>query len=90
MGFLMEFVEHWIRRSMEDPDERDAKFRQHVQATKEKCDKLKATWANPVKPYGSWNTDKNNHKFLQDLTLSRMPGRKDPYEDLASATSRAS
>lgn len=84
----MEFVEHWIRRSMEDPDERDAKFRKHVQYTKEQSEKLKASWAQPVKPYGSWNTDKNNAKFLQDLKLSRMPGRSDPYEELASSSTR--
>jgi hypothetical protein len=89
MGFLMEFVEHWIRRSMEDPDERDAKFRKHVQETKAQCEKLKATWASPVKPYGSWNTDKNNAKFLQDLKLSGLAGRKDPYEEIASASSRS-
>jgi hypothetical protein len=89
MGFLMEFAEHWIRRSMEDPDERDTKFRKHAQRTKEQAGKLKTAWANPVKPYGSWNTDKNNHKFLQDLTLSRMPGRKDPYEDVSSAAARS-
>ena len=89
MGFLMEFVEHWIRRSMEDPDERDAKFRKHVQETKAQCETLKATWASPVKPYGSWNTDKNNAKFLQDLKLSGLAGRKDPYEEIASASSRS-
>ncbi|KAG0590134.1 hypothetical protein M758_1G073000 [Ceratodon purpureus] len=89
MGFLMEFAEHWIRRSMQNPDERDAIWRKHVQETKEQAEKLKESWAQPVKPYGSWNTDKNNAKFLQDLKLSRLPGRTDPYEELASASSRS-
>ena len=78
----MEFAEHWIRRLMENPDERDARFRKHVQETKAQSEKLKATWANPVKPFGSWNSDKNNAKFLQDLTLVSMPGRSDPYHEI--------
>jgi hypothetical protein len=84
-GVMMEFAEHWIRRSMEDPDERDEKFRKHVQTTKAQCEKLKEAWAAPVKPYGSWTTDKNNHKFLQNLTLSRLPGRNDPYDEIPSS-----
>lgn len=90
MAFIMEFAENWIRRSMEDPEERDRKFREHVQTMKAKCDRLKETWAQPTKPYGSWNTDKNNHKFLMDLRLGRVSGRTDPVEQAAlHASSRS-
>jgi len=51
-----------------------------VQETKAKADELKGTWAHPVKPYGYWNSDKNNHKLLLDMRLSNLSGRQDPYE----------
>ncbi|CAM6120830.1 unnamed protein product [Calypogeia fissa] len=91
MAFVMEFMENWIRRSMEDPEERDRKWREHVYSTKAKCEQVKEAWAQPVKPYGSWNSDKNNHKFLMDLKLGRVPGRTDPVEQAyIGSTSRSS
>lgn len=30
MGFIMEFAENLILRRMEDPKERDRKFREHI------------------------------------------------------------
>jgi hypothetical protein len=90
MAFVLDFAENLIRRAMEDPDERDAKFRKHVQLTKAEAEKMKLHWANPVKPFGYWNLDKNNHKFLMDLTLSRLPGRSSPYDEIASASSSSS
>lgn len=89
MAFIMEFAENWIRRSMEDPEERDRKFREHVQTTKAKCEVLKEQWAQPVKQYGSWNSDKNNHKFLMDLRMGRVPGRTDPIVETALAQPRS-
>jgi len=90
MAFVLEFAENLIRRAMEDPDERDAKFRKHLQTTKAEAEKIKLHWANPVKPFGYWNLDRNNHKFLMDLTLSRLPGRSSPYDEIASASSSSS
>lgn len=51
-----------------------------VQDTKAKADNLKEVWAHPVKPYGFWNSDKNNHKLLLDMRLSNLSGRQDPYD----------
>ncbi|KAK8605447.1 hypothetical protein V6N13_102227 [Hibiscus sabdariffa] len=36
MGFIMEFAENLVLRLMEDPKERDRKFREHVYATKDR------------------------------------------------------
>ena len=40
------------------------------------CSKRK--WAQPAKPYGFWNTDKSNAKYLtnKDPAIQRLPGRK--------------
>ncbi|KAJ7564609.1 hypothetical protein O6H91_02G025400 [Diphasiastrum complanatum] len=90
MAFILEFAEHWIRRSMEDPEERDMKFRKHLQDTAEKCERNKRMWQQPVKPFGYWNTDKHNHKFLMDIKLTHLPGRTDPYDDVRSSSDRSS
>eukprot|EP00897_Mesotaenium_endlicherianum_P005142 jgi/Mesen1/4656/ME000241S03697 len=80
MAFIMRFAEHWIRDSMEDPREREEKNIKHLRKVKETCDKLLAQWAMPVKPYGFWNNDKNNHKYLMDVRLSKLSGRQSPYD----------
>lgn len=82
MGFVIEFAREWIKRSMEDPEERDRKFREHVATVKAAAEKMKAVWGLPVKAMASWNSDKNNAKYLLDLKLSRLPGRMDPYEEV--------
>lgn len=63
MAFILEFAEHMIRNSMEDPKERDEKLREHLYDLKDKCEKLKATWAQPVKPYGFWTTEAHHQKY---------------------------
>ena len=82
MGFIREFFGHVIRQSMEDPDERDQKIRDHVASTKAQCEKVKEGWAHPVKPYGYWTTDKYNYKYLLDLKMSNVTGRHDPYDKM--------
>ncbi|KAH7365219.1 hypothetical protein KP509_18G014800 [Ceratopteris richardii] len=83
MGFIKEFFGHLIRQRMEDPDERDRKIREHIINTKAKCEKVKEGWANPVKPYGYWTTDKYNYKYMLDRKISNMKGRDDPYDRLS-------
>ena len=69
MAFLLEFTEHLIRRSMEDPKERDEKSRSHLYELKDKSEKLKATWAQPVKPYGFWTQEAHHQKYVKLLFL---------------------
>ncbi|GBG71231.1 hypothetical protein CBR_g8533 [Chara braunii] len=80
MSFILEFAEALIRQGMEDPEERDKKFREHIYEMKDKCEKTKEQWRQPVKPFGYWNLDKNNHKFLLDLKLSSLSGRRGTYD----------
>jgi hypothetical protein len=39
MGFIMEFAENLVLKLMEDPKERDRRFREHVYKTKDRCAK---------------------------------------------------
>ncbi|GAQ87609.1 hypothetical protein KFL_003640110 [Klebsormidium nitens] len=80
MAFILEYSEHMIRRWMEDPKERDEKSRQHLYEMRDRCEKLKATWAQPVKPYGFWTTEAHHQKYYADLKESGMLGRRDGYE----------
>lgn len=84
MAYLMRFFENWIRQSMEDPIEREEKVTAHIRKTKEDCERLRQSWAQPTKPYGFWSTDKNNHKYLLDISMSPLSGRKDAYDQVMS------
>ncbi|CAH1433794.1 unnamed protein product [Lactuca virosa] len=53
MSFIMEFAENLILRMMEDPVERDRKFREHTYHMKERCAKTKEMWSYPIRPYGT-------------------------------------
>ncbi|WJX53024.1 hypothetical protein P8452_39071 [Trifolium repens] len=41
MAFIMEFAENLVLKLMEDPKERDRRFREHVYKTKDRCAKTK-------------------------------------------------
>ncbi|KAL5567022.1 hypothetical protein UlMin_030186 [Ulmus minor] len=87
MGFIMEFAENLILRMMEDPKERDRKFREHVYAVKDQCKKTKEMWSYPIRPYGFWTFERHNAQLRWDAQISQVPGRRDPYDDLLEDTS---
>lgn len=51
-----------------------------LQESRARADALRDVWAHPVKPYGFWNLDKNNHKLMLDMRLSNLSGRRSPYD----------
>ncbi|KAG5554013.1 hypothetical protein RHGRI_011772 [Rhododendron griersonianum] len=82
MGFIMEFAENLILRMMEDPKERDRKFREHLYTVKDRCNKTKEMWSLPLRPYGFWTFDRHNAQLFWDPQISQAPGRRDPYDEL--------
>lgn len=82
MGFIMEFAENLVLRLMEDPKDRDRKFREHVYSIKDRCNKTKEMWSYPLRPYGFWTFERHNAQLRWDAQISRVPGRRDPYDDL--------
>ncbi|KAG6787953.1 hypothetical protein POTOM_004004 [Populus tomentosa] len=82
MGFIMEFAENLVLRLMEDPKERDRKFRERVYAVKDRCQKTKEMWSYPLRPYGFWTFERHNAQLAWDAQISQVPGRRDPYDDL--------
>ncbi|BAF12844.1 uncharacterized protein [Oryza sativa Japonica Group] len=82
MGFVMEFAENLILRMMEDPGKRDAAQREHVYRMKERCERTKAAWSLPLRPYGFWTFDRFNSQLSWDPQISHAPGRRDPYDDV--------
>ena len=81
MGFIMEFAENLILKLMEDPNERDRKFREHVYKVKDRCGKTKEIWSYPMRPYGFWTFERHNSQLAWDAQISQVPGRRDPYDD---------
>jgi hypothetical protein len=67
---------------MEDPKERDRKFRERVYAVKDRCQKTKEMWSYPLRPYGFWTFERHNAQLAWDAKISQVPGRRDPYDDL--------
>ncbi|KAI8527950.1 hypothetical protein RHMOL_Rhmol12G0113900 [Rhododendron molle] len=82
MGFIMEFAENLILRMMEDPRERDQKFREHLYTLKDRCKKIKEMWSLPLRPFGFWTIDCHNAQLFWDPQISQVPGRRDPHDDL--------
>ncbi|GFP92614.1 hypothetical protein PHJA_001405600 [Phtheirospermum japonicum] len=82
MGFIMEFAENLILRLMEDPRERDRKFREQLYERKAQCKKTKEMWALPLRPYGFWTFERHNAQIFWDAQISQVQGRRDPYDDL--------
>ncbi|EPS63889.1 hypothetical protein M569_10894 [Genlisea aurea] len=82
MGFIMEFAENLILRLMEDPNERDRKFREHMYTLMAKCKTTKEMWSLPIRPYGFWNFEHFNAQLTRDAQISQARGRRDPYDDL--------
>lgn len=82
MKFLMEFAENMILRLMEDPKERDRKFRERLYERKDRCRKTKEMWSYPLRPYGFWTFERHNSQLRWDPQISQVPGRRDPYDDL--------
>ncbi|OIW20754.1 hypothetical protein TanjilG_21819 [Lupinus angustifolius] len=82
MGFIMEFAENLVLKLMEDPNERDRRFREHVYKVKERCGKTKEMWALPMRPYGFWTFERHNSQIVADAQISQVAGRRDPYDDV--------
>ena len=53
-----------------------------LQNVKQKAEELKDTWRQPVKPYGYWNTDKNNFKFHLNSKFDKQPGRENAWDKI--------
>ncbi|XP_044970498.1 uncharacterized protein LOC123430716 [Hordeum vulgare subsp. vulgare] len=77
MGFIMEFTKKLILWLMEDPEQRA-----HVYLMKERCERTKAAWALPLRPYGLWTFDRFNSQLSSDPKISQVVGRRDHYDDL--------
>ncbi|KAG5029393.1 hypothetical protein JHK87_012907 [Glycine soja] len=82
MGFIMEFAENLVLKLMEDPKERDRRFREHVYRVKDRCEKTKEMWSYPMRPYGFWTFERHNSQLAWDAQISQVAGRRDPYDDL--------
>ena len=82
MRFVMEFAENLILRMMEDPRKRDEAQRKHIYEMRERCEKTKAHWNLPLRPYGFWTFDRFNAQLRSDPQISQAFGRRDPYDDL--------
>ncbi|KAK6922409.1 NADH-ubiquinone oxidoreductase 11kDa subunit [Dillenia turbinata] len=55
---------------MEDPKERDRKFREHLYATKDRCKKTKEMWSLPLRPYGFWTFERHNAQIFWDAQIN--------------------
>ncbi|KAL9267371.1 hypothetical protein AKJ16_DCAP16030, partial [Drosera capensis] len=86
MSFIMEFAENLILRMMEDPKERDRKFREHLYTLQDKCKKTKEMWSLPLRPYGFWTFERHNSQLAWDAQISNVTGRRDPYDELLDPT----
>ncbi|KAG2391699.1 uncharacterized protein HKW66_Vig0125400 [Vigna angularis] len=82
MGFIMEFTENLELKLVEDPKERDRRFREHVYRVKDRCEKTKEMWSYRMQPYGFWTFERHNSQLTWDAQISQVPGRRDPYDDL--------
>mmetsp|Transcript_39219 Transcript_39219/g.54456 ORF Transcript_39219/g.54456 Transcript_39219/m.54456 type:complete len:82 (+) Transcript_39219:95-340(+) len=81
MSFLMTFARQAVEAGMENNDERNSRFVEHVTVMKDRSEIMKATWSQPQKFYGFWNDEKNNmkHKYMCDTLTDKFPGRKSYY-----------
>ncbi|CAN8072151.1 unnamed protein product [Agarophyton chilense] len=52
----MYFVKYWISRGMEDPEEREAKAKAHLEKIQANIPKVKKRWDTPLLPKGYWNS----------------------------------
>jgi hypothetical protein len=64
------------------PDRRDQSQREHVYRMKERCERTKAAWSLPLRPYGFWSFDRFNSQLSWDPQISQAAGRRDPYDDV--------
>ncbi|KAI3452594.1 hypothetical protein Pfo_009258 [Paulownia fortunei] len=90
MGFIMEFAENLILRLMEDPAERDRKFRENIYKKLDKGKKFREMYSLPLRPYGFWTFERHNAQIFWDSQISQVPGRRDPYDDLLQDYTSAS
>ncbi|KAI5013249.1 hypothetical protein ZWY2020_028203 [Hordeum vulgare] len=82
----MEFAENLILRLMEDPEQRDEAQRAHVYRMKERCERTKAAWALPLRPYGFWTFDRFNSQLSWDPRSARQPAAATPTTTSSPAT----
>ncbi|XP_051116619.1 uncharacterized protein LOC127241541 [Andrographis paniculata] len=90
MGFIMEFAENLVLRLMENPEERDRRFREKVYERKERCKKTKEMWSLPLRPYGFWTFERHNAQIFWDPQISQVDGRRDPYDNILREYSKPS
>ncbi|CAO2816122.1 uncharacterized protein LOC130800645 [Amaranthus tricolor] len=88
MGFIMEFAENLVLRLMEDPKERDKKFREHLYSLQDRCKKTKEMWSLPLRPYGFWTFERHNSQLAWDAQITNVSGRRDPYDEVLSDISK--
>lgn len=82
LGFIMKFAENLVLKLMEDPKERDRRFRELVYRVKDRCEKTKEMWSYPMRPYGFWTFERHNSQLAWDAQISQVAGRRDPYDDI--------
>ncbi|BBH10413.1 hypothetical protein Prudu_023197 [Prunus dulcis] len=78
MGFVMEFAENLILKLMEDPKERDRKFREHVYAVKDQCNKTKEMWPYLFVPMAFGPSSATIRSFVGMPKLARLPAGGTP------------
>lgn len=86
----MEFAENLVLRLMEDPNERDKKFRERLYERKEACKRTIEMHQLPLRPYGFWTFERHNAQIFWDEQISQVEGRRDPYDSLIEDYSRPS
>ena len=82
MGFIMEFAQNLVLKMMEDPAERDRKFRECIYQNIEAQRKNHAKRSHPMRPYGFWTFERHNAQLYWDPQISNVPGRRDPYDEV--------
>ncbi|KAE9587822.1 hypothetical protein Lal_00022006 [Lupinus albus] len=82
MGFIMEFGENLVLRMMEDPKERDRKFREVVYQGFDGARRNMEKRVHPMRPYGFWTFERHNSQIAWDAQINNVLGRRDPYDEI--------
>ncbi|CAL0328016.1 unnamed protein product [Lupinus luteus] len=82
MAFIMEFAENLILKIMEDPKERDQKFRKYLYEAQDGGRKNLEKRSFPMRPYGFWTFERHNSQIAWDAQISNVAGRRDPYDEV--------
>ena len=80
--FIIEFAQNFVLKMMEDPAERDSKFRECMYQDIEGQTKNNVKRVYPMRPYGFWTFERHNVQLYWDPQISNVPSRRDPYDEV--------